>query len=353
MMNDLLDRMSVDMNIRRFHNESEASFVYRLCYSALGQWCLSIAQNSSGGVRGTTKHNQTIVLNDLLMRYLELYPGISDKFVDASNQQTSFPVSIRRAYEETGYLLTDSNNRNRIANFGRSIPIGNKSLFFGLPSIASEVNGLGVYASATDYKVSVRDFLIRDSLTCEEYFCSRFDPIDFYDRDIDPTELEFFNPLSNMVPSKSWSKKLETDCTVARKTETGLFYRIMKLDGVVQFVDEPIKQQNDSFTSYEYRRLYFALKSHYGQPLKVSITKLDSEYSKIRLGGHMPNREYYLLLLMSWPASNAFDKASFIIQNDLLPAAIAALAHIGIEIEGGQIHATSQRSSRLLSGYSG
>lgn len=338
-MNDLLKTMSNDMNIPRYRNESDESFVYRLCYSALGQWCLSTAMNMTGGTVGTTKHNQTILLNDLLSRFTELFPYITNRFIDPSNQQTSFSISVRRAYEETGYLLTDSDNHNRIANYGRTIRAGDKFLFFGLPCEHCEVNGLGVFANPTDYLVVLKDFLIRDSLSSEAYFNSRFDPIDFYQKDIDLSELEYFNPKSNNAPSMSWGKKPTTDCTVARKTETGPFYRIMKVTDNIQFADEPVEQQSDIFTSYEYRRLYFALKFHYDNPLKATITKFDELYSRIRIGGHLPNREYYLLLLLSWPERNAFDKVHFIIKNDLIADAIDALSDIGMEIKGGQPHA--------------
>jgi len=333
MMNDLLKTMSNDMNIPRYRNESDESFVYRLCYSALGQWCLSTAMNMTGGTVGTTKHNQTILLNDLLSRFTELFPYITNRFIDPSNQQTSFSISVRRAYEETGYLLTDSDNHNRIANYGRTIRAGDKFLFFGLPCEHCEVNGLGVFANPTDYLVVLKDFLIRDSLSSEAYFNSRFDPIDFYQKDIDLSELEYFNPKSNNAPSMSWGKKPTTDCTVARKTETGQFYRIMKVTDNIQFADEPVEQQSDIFTSYEYRRLYFALKFHYDNPLKATITKFDELYSRIRIGGHLPNREYYLLLLLSWPERNAFDKVHFIIKNDLIADAIDALSDIGMEVD--------------------
>jgi hypothetical protein len=145
--------------------------------------------------------------------------------------------------------------------------MGNKFLFFGFPNGAHEINGLGVFTNTTEYLVDMKGFLIRDNLSSEAYFSTRFDSIDFYERDIDLSELEFFNPKSNNVPSMSWGKSLETDCTIARKTETGPFYRIMKINNEMQFADEPIEQQSDSFTSYEYRRLYFALKAHYGNPL--------------------------------------------------------------------------------------
>ncbi|MCL5048257.1 MAG: hypothetical protein M1374_05680 [Firmicutes bacterium] len=335
-MNDLLKAMSDNMHIPPYRNESDESFVYRLLYSALGQWCLKTAMNTTGVAVGTTKHNQTTVLNDLLTRFAELFPYIADKFIDPNNQQTSFSIRVRKAYKETGYLLTDSDNHNRIANYGRTIQVGDKFLFFGLPCEHYEVNGLGVFANPTDYLVVLKDFLIRDSLSNEEYFNSRFDPIDFYQKDIDLSELEYFNPKSNNVPSKSWDKNPKTDFTVARKTKTGTFYRIMKTTDNIQFANEPGEQQSDIFTSYEYRRLYFSLKFHYNNPLKAIITKLDELYSKIHIGGHLPNREYYLLLLLSWPERDVFDKVNFIIRNDLLISATDALADIGIEINGGQ-----------------
>lgn len=321
------------MGIKRFRGETEDSFIYRICYSALGQWCLRIAQNSSEGVIGTTKNNQTIVLSELLLRYSEVFPTIAEKFVNTSRQQMNLPIHIRRVYEETGYLLTDNNNRNRLANFGRSISIGKTSLFYGVPNTTYCVNGLGVYINPTAYQVSTREFLLRDDLTYEEYFQSQFDIIDFYDRDINLDELQFFNPLSNDSPSQSWSRSMETDCSIARKSEGGPFYRVIrKSDFSLQFADEPVEPSNDSFTSYEFRRLYFALKAHYKRPLKASITKQDEEYSKIRIGGHLPNREYYYLLLLSWPLNNAFDKVNFLIKNDFLFEVASSLKNIGIEI---------------------
>lgn len=341
MMNNLLRTMSKDMNIEVYQDESDESFVYRLCYSALGQWCLSTASNSIGGVSGTTKHNQTIVLTDLLARYCELFPTIAGRFFDISNQQNSFPIRIRRVYEETGYLLTDSSNNNHLTNYNRTIRIGDKFLFFGSTHKSLSVNGLGVFTNPTDYLVALKDFLIRDSLSSEAYFNIRFDPIDFYERDIDASELEFFNPKANTVPSMSWIRSQKTECTVARKSELGSFYRVMRIGDQLQFADEPIEQQSDSFTSYEYRRLYFALKAHYGNPLKATITQLDNLYSRICVGGHLPSREYYLMLLLSWPERHAFDKGAFIIRNDLLIGVIEALTNIGIEFTGGPQNAKS------------
>lgn len=332
-MNDLLKTMSRDMGILQYSGEEDAHYIYRLCYSALGQWCLNIANNKKGGIVGTTKNNQTLVLNDLLQKLYELFPCIASMFSEDNNKQLSFPVSIRRIYEETGYLLNGEENYNIVANFGRTINFGEKILFFGLPKVTTEINGLGVFSSPTDYVISLSDFMIRDNLTSEQYFRAKFDSIYFCDRDIDWNDLEFFDPKSNSAPSRSWKKNPRTDCTIARKTETGPFYRMMKIDGKFQFAEELVEQQTDRFISYEYRRLYFALKKHYGKPLKAYIAALDKNFSRLRLEGHLPNREYYLLLLLSWPENNAFNRLSYIIRNDILFTVILALQKIGLEIK--------------------
>lgn len=335
-MNEFLATMSTDMGINRYQSESDDSFYFRICYSALGQWCLRTAQNLSDGLVGTTKHNQTIVLNELLQRFSELFPNIANRLSGSKNQKENLSVHIRRVYEETGYLLTNDNNRNQLVNFGRSIKIGNTSLYFGVPNVAYTVNGLGVFSTPTSYKITTQDFLIRDNLTYEEYFQSRFDITDFYERDINIDELEFFNPLSNNVPSLSWSEKMETECTIARKSEMGPYYRVMyETKTSLLFAEEPIEVQSDSLISYEYRRLYYALKAYYGNPLNARILKKDSEYSEIKLGGHLPNREYYYLLLLSWPVNHAFDKVNFLVKNCFVSEVAATLKNIGIDVKGG------------------
>jgi hypothetical protein len=335
-MNEFISAMSTDMGISRYQSESDDSFVFRLCYSALGQWCLRTAQNSSNGIVGTTKHNQTIVINELLHCYGELFPCIINMFFDASNPQMNFPVHIRRLYEETGYLLTYDSNRNRLANYGRSIAIGSSALFLGAPTEGYTVNGLGVFSPFATHLSTTRDFLIRDKLSSEEFLGAKFDIIDFYEKDISIDELQFFNPLSTKVPSQSWSTKIFTDYSVARKSELGPFYRVIQTSGnSLFFADEIIEPQSDRLISYEYRRLYFALKAHYNNPLNARVVEQNEEYSKIRISGHLPNREYYFLLLLSWPVNHVFDRTCFLIKNDFFPKVATTLKNIGIDIKGG------------------
>ncbi len=327
-MNKLLESMASDMNIRRYANESDVSFEYRLIYSALGQWCLRLAASPDSSI---TKHSQSLFLNNLLEKYINLFPEIAPMF-----ETEMIPVSIfiRRVYEEIGYLFTDENNKNHVANLGKSIELDNGMLYFGAFETAS-ISGLGVITE--DYAPSPiewRDVLIRDRLTWEQFIVNQFDIVLFDQRDISANELQFFDPLSRYSPSKSWRNRMTTDKTIARKTPNGPFYKVMNNNNELLFCKEPQNENAEDLISFEYRRLYFALKKAYRNPLNAIIKMLDDEYSELLIRGHLPNREYYLLLLCAWPYEQVFNKNRFIIKNQAITLIKDVLSNLAIKIQG-------------------
>jgi hypothetical protein len=333
-MNELLASMSKDMRIDRYVGESLDSFTYRLLYSSLGMWCLWIANSSVNGEIGVTKNYQTQIINELIQRYNELFPGIIEKFISSNNHNLKFAVHLRRVYEETGYLITNEKNRNYLAKFGRCLSIGDTALYFGIPSEIYAVNGLGVFSLPSEYSVSTRELLIRDDLSVTDYVHSKFNIVEFIEADNLITELQFFNPLSNRPISQSWDDKIVTEYTIARNVKHNFYYRVIReSNGTLLFANEISELKNDLLTSYEYRRLYYALKAYYANPSVVKIINKDDNFVVVRLEGHLPNREYYLLLLLSWPYYNAFDKTNFLIKKEMLPFVRSMLINIGIDIK--------------------
>lgn len=332
LMNDLIKAMSVDMKIKPYSNETEESLVYRILFSALGQWCLRISAGLQDGTYGTTKHNQTNLLNDLIERYIELFPFVSDSLYSAENP---LPILIRRVYEETGHLITDEYNRNHLCNWQKGINTGTTKLHFNYLSDC-EINGLGSFKQTETQTISWREFLVRDELTPNQFIEEKYDVAFFDDRDIDLEKLQYFNPLFKGAPSQSWTNTVVTEYTVGRKSLTGPFYLIQKYDDKVLFSLECDKNESsDKITSFEYRRLYFALKNYYNNPIRMQIKQIDDIYSKIRFDGYLPNREYYLLLLLSWPYQHAWNKTEFIIKNMFLPLIIDVASNLGIKVIGG------------------
>lgn len=327
-MNNLLEAMASDMNICRYFNESDASFEYRLILSGLGQWCLRSAASPDDGI---TKHSQTLLLNSLQEKYVDLFPEIKTMF---ETETVPVAVFIRRVYEEIGYIFTDENNKNHIANLGKCIAIDNGTIYFGAFEPAS-ISGLGVITkSQAPLLTDWRDVLIRDRLTWEQYITNQYDIVLFDNRDISIEELQFFDPLSRYSPSNSWGDRMTTDRTIARKTPNGPFYKVMRCGDELVFCEEPQNTSPDELISFEYRRLYFALKKAYENPLRARIKALDDEYSELFINGHLPNREYYLLLLCAWPYQQVFNKNRFVINNQAITLISDVLSNLAIEIMG-------------------
>ncbi|MCM1272125.1 MAG: hypothetical protein NC225_05065 [Clostridium sp.] len=330
-MNEMIKSMSIDMKILPYTAESEDSFIYRVLFSALGQWCLYIPLGSQNGSHGTTKHNQTHILNNLISKYNELFPNTEKSLC---SDEVRLSVLIRHIYQEVGYLFTDNENHNHLCDVQRVVNTGTSKLCLNLLN-KSEINGLGVFDLEVAPSITWQELLIRDSLTPKQYINSKYDIVMFEDRDLNYDDMQFFNPLAHASPSQSWNNKICTEFTIGRKSLTGPFYLIQSCDGNILYSLEEQSATDYKLTAFEYRRLYFALKSFYNNPVKMRIKKIDNTYSKLVFQGHLPNREYYLLLLISWPDQCAFNKTEYIIKNSFLPFVSEVISNLGIKIIGG------------------
>ena len=337
-MNELIDIMSDDMNIHPYTNEPAEYFGYRVIYSALGLWCLTSALSEKEGKRGISKNAQSILLHDLSKKYVELCP-MAKRFIFAS-RNIDIAIFIRNIYEQTGYLLTLDNNYNVLNNSGETIKVSETDyLYFGLPATYYIVNGLGIHCRNGRHEVKLNDFLIRDSLTPEEYIKVKYDECDFNERDIDVAELEFFNPFYYGNISNSWHGYMKSNMTMARKSKMGPYYKtIRKEDGTILFADDSSEDELDALTGAEFRRLYIALRYHYDNPMQLLICPIDEAYSYIRILGQLPNREYFYLLMNAWPKYGFFDRNHFIIRNELTIQTAEVLGAIGFTARKGEFY---------------
>lgn len=337
-MNELINIMSDDMNIHPYTNEPAENFGYRVIYSALGLWCLTSALSEKKGKRGISKNAQSILLHDLSKKYVELCP-MAKRFIFAS-RNIDIAIFIRNIYEQTGYLLTLDNNYNVLNNSGETIKVSETDyLYFGLPATYYIVNGLGIHCRNGRHEVKLNDFLIRDSLTPEEYIKVKYDECDFNERDIDVAELEFFNPFYYGNISNSWHGYMKSNMTMARKSKMGPYYKtIRKEDGTLLFADDSSEDELDALTGAEFRRLYIALRYHYDNPMQLLICPIDEAYSYIRILGQLPNREYFYLLMNAWPRYGFFDRNHFIIRNELTIQTAEVLGAIGFTARKGEFY---------------
>lgn len=329
-MNDLISCMAKDMKITSYANESQNSFTYRVLFSALGQWCLYMLKESRENRYGKTKHYQTEILNNLIQKYNEIYPETKEQL---TLEDSSLSLLIRHIYEETGYIFTDEFNRNHLNRISRCVEFGNRKLSLNLVHNA-EINGLGIYNDLSTDCISWREFIVRDNLTVNQYLNANFEIVSFEKAQNQLDDIQYFNPLSQLSPSQSWSTKAYTNYTIGRKSAIGPFYLIQNYDGEIFCCLERASDTSETITAFEYRRMYFALKAYYNNPVKMRVHRVDSEYSRLRFSAHLPNREYYLLLLLSWPDKYAGNKTEFLVKNVFLEFITEVMINLGIKVIG-------------------
>lgn len=329
-MNDLISCMAKDMKITSYANESQNSFTYRVLFSALGQWCLYMLKEGRENRYGKTKHYQTELLNNLIQKYNEIYPETREQL---TLEDSSLSLLIRHIYEETGYIFTDEFNRNHLNRTSMCVDFGNRKLSLNLAHNA-EINGLGIYNDLSTDCISWREFIVRDSLTVNQYVNANFEIVSFDKAQNQLDDIQYFNPLSQLSPSQSWGTKAYTNYTIGRKSAIGPFYLIQNYDGEIFCCLERASDTSETITAFEYRRMYFALKAYYNNPVKMRVHRVDSEYSRLRFSAHLPNREYYLLLLLSWPDKYAGNKTEFLVKNVFLEFITEVMINLGIKVIG-------------------
>lgn len=322
--------MAKDMKITSYANESQNSFTYRVLFSALGQWCLYMLKEGRENRYGKTKHYQTELLNNLIQKYNEIYPETREQL---TLEDSSLSLLIRHIYEETGYIFTDEFNRNHLNRTSMCVDFGNRKLSLNLAHNA-EINGLGIYNDLSTDCISWREFIVRDNLTVNQYVNANFEIVSFDKAQNQLDDIQYFNPLSQLSPSQSWGTKAYTNYTIGRKSAIGPFYLIQNYDGEIFCCLERASDTSETITAFEYRRMYFALKAYYNNPVKMRVHRVDSEYSRLRFSAHLPNREYYLLLLLSWPDKYAGNKTEFLVKNVFLEFITEVMMNLGIKVIG-------------------
>ncbi|MDE7156829.1 MAG: hypothetical protein K2O02_02525 [Lachnospiraceae bacterium] len=332
-MNELFNIMADDMGLMQYNNEPSECYAYRIIYSALGFWCLKSALSQKEGIKGISKHSQSILLHNLSEKYVQLFPA-TKKYLLESKEDIA--VFIRNLYEQTGYLITLENNFNVLNNNAAAIKTTNgKNLYLGIPSEKCDMNGLGIYSQYLGNKISLQDFLIRDTLNPDDYVLINYNDCDFEERDIDPGELDFFDPYG----TRSWSKHMTSKFSIARKGFSGPYYRvILDKNGNFLYKDENNTNDLKAFAGAEFRRLYIALRYYYNNPMQLIICQIDDAYSYLKLFGRLPNREYYYLLLNGWPKNGISDRTNFIVRNERIMQVKEVLGNLGFAIREDEFY---------------
>lgn len=328
-MNKLIQRIAADLNIPMFLGETEDDFINRILYSALGVWCLNLAERKGATGYNANKAFLTRELNKLSASYTQLFPQFAN-FVG----ETDIGLFIRTIYEELGVLVFE-NDVIQTAKYGRGLDILDDVLYFGLPEHIARVDGLGIISNSAIYKADINEILIKDSMSPTKLIQELFDPICFDEWDKD-TVLEFFDPLSKSNISSSWKPECRVKYTFAKNPDTNDHYRVICDENfqVQLYKLDNSTENNQALTGCEYRRQYYALMHYYASPFKVYAKHIDDEYSRIKFYGKLPNRESFFLSFISWPIQSLESTTTqIIVRNKYLCMLNNLFNNLGIEVQ--------------------
>lgn len=338
-MNELLNRIAKDLNIIKYSNESDESYASRLIYSAIGLRLLTSGKKTIDEEKGITKHAQTRITKSLLKRYMGFFPQCKQYFYPRGDESEDRLVAfIRIIYEETGYMLKTKDGLYTLNKGNEYIKLSDDmNLFFGIPKDKFTMSGLGINTfERMDYgtEKNIKEFLIRDDLTPEEFVKLNYCEYNFEAEDIDANNLEFFNPLSRKNIHKSWGNIKTRDKIIARDKVTEDYYKVLfdKSRDLLFFDRIKNEENNSKMSRGEYYRLYLALRSYYNNPPKAEIINIDKEYSLIKIYSTIPNREWFFFFLNGWPLRNIEDKYKFIIKNYFVELCVEVLQNIGFKV---------------------
>lgn len=331
-MNTLVSRIATDLNIGSYRNETNSSYTKRVFYSALGLWCLKIADHSNNDQIGISKNGQTRSLEMVIDEFVKQDNSFSEYF---QNKPRELSVSIRTLYERVGYLLTDG-NINHLSNLSLAVATGtDKDMFIGFPGECNyEANGLGLYINSTSEHINISEFLVRDALDANSLISVAFDICDFEESDVDRRSLQYFDPMSKEPPYRSWKNYPNTRFTIARKTQSGPYYKVINNSAEKMFVcdfNEP--SMGNCLYKDEFRRIYFALRDYYKNTIFAWIESIDNLYAKLIIPAKLPMRENSLIMLSAWPYEKAFNYQCFLIRKQYIPMIKTAFNSIFIKMK--------------------
>lgn len=356
-MNELAEIIKENLKIEKYKGEDEISYLSRLIYSSLGLWCLTLGKNFDEDTIGVSKNYLTRKLNSLLEEYINISPEVKQYFYPQKKNQSDkiqnlekseLALFIRNIYEETGYFLTRENNFNVLNSGGEIISLSNGMfLYFGIPKYKFMMNGLGINTFGNkdeNIEINLREFLIRDSFTPEEFVKTSYSESDFLSIDKGINKLEYFNPYSKYNIYRSWQKDIYYFWkknnyefpirTVARNFEYNEYYKVLIGKDNKKLFSKPMKNyfNKKDMSGQEYNRLYLALRKYYDNPATARFYKVDDDHYRLNLFASIPNREYFYLLLNGWPIEAYTNRYIFIITDDSKSSCTAVLENIGFKV---------------------
>lgn len=341
----LLNKISNYLNLRRYNDESEASFVNRLLYSAVGEMLLvsTLKKSAQQPIEGVSK----TYINLRNSRYLEslwrIFPSFKNYFGDTSASEVI--KNIRLYYELAGVL--------RPSDFGEFVELSpslfskiDSNLYYSRNNISSKqriASGLGFYEVLESLKqeyVSMTKLFDLNKVDAHEWTKGYIRKLNWQNAaqlDLN-TGIQFFNPKLNKSLSNCWGNMYPESVEVTLYKKNDFDYGFAKmLDEKVLGVYIPsyyIASSNPSnnMLGGEVRRFMYGVKSIDENKAKALLEKRQN-YTSIKIFSKLPIRETMVMKMCGWPVGNYDNDFEYLIPNELATVCKQVIENLSISFD--------------------
>lgn len=341
----LIDQMAIDLQIFKFNEEPEESYINRLLYSAIGAWIIQSMKDSriapTNQKIGVSKTYLTQKISNIVTEFLTLFPS----FINYLDGMSEIEVAriMRENYEKGGFINSEE--------FGEFIiPAPLKRCFINgewllvrndYQNIVGKAVGLGVFAKNNhlDNVCNIGELFCLNLMNAEKWTMKYIDALNWREAERVGETTKFFNPIATSIMSKSWDDDFPNNCLVTLYKTNDWDYGFAKRDKNlligVKIPDCLIGNnisETDRLFDNDVRRFMYGLKALYKNHTKILMTK-KIDFIEINLYNALPIRELIALQFLGWKKKGICDDYNFLIPVESYETTKHIIENLSITVE--------------------
>lgn len=337
--------MSNYLNIQRYDDESEESFINRLLYSAVGETLLvsTLKKNSMQPMKGVSKTYISLKNSKYLESLWMISPSFRGYFGDSSSSEVI--KKIRLNFELAGVL--------KPSDFGEFVELApilfskiGPEFYFSRNNLSSKqrrASGLGFYEKVESIHqkyVSISKLFDLNEMNAHEWTKKYIQKLNWQNAgklNLD-TGIQFFNPKLNKSLSNCWSNEFPKNVGITLYKKNDFDYGFAKmLDDKAIGIYIPtffinISNPSNNMLGGDVRRFMYGLKSIHDNKSNALLETREN-YTKIKFFNKLPVRETMLMRMCGWPVKNYDNEFEYLIPNELVSVCKQVVENLSIRCE--------------------
>ncbi len=335
-INELYENIAKDLSILKYENETTQEYRYRLVYSGLSKWILTLFSDrdfENTEIDQISKSHVTISAMNILKSYFKIDENLKCYFLN----DKEFINSIEDLYIRVGYVKSGIHSfkpQGHVTN----VYIADQYLVINAETKIRKMIGAGLWTSHANNAIELNNYLLIDN-NSEDYARKIISQLHFSKFDPNLGKNEIYNVEKHRWEYYSDKLALKYDLSII-KVDDGFDYKVLKkVDDDLYSASLPTiysKRSTDYIFYHEVWRIILGICSINKNKAKC-IMKTEKDCIKYKFYGFiLPALETSLLKCMSWPLGNSQNISAFVTDLNMKQAINKVLDRFSIEIMEGE-----------------